>query len=87
MPGVPKSAKLNDESMILWISKKIDTPGGMNMKNHPSIDVAYICKYNPRYGYKFAIDSATNLYSSKSFTIAVTSSSKSPFMIQTPIPV
>jgi hypothetical protein len=87
MPGVPKSAKLNDANMISWITKKIAIPDGMNMKIHPSIDVAYICKYIPKYGYKFAIDSGTNLYSTKNFTIAVTSSSKSPYILQCSIPV
>lgn len=66
--------------------KTIDVPKN-NLKKHKPIDSSFICKYLPEYGFKLAIDSAANLLASKTFTIAVTSLSKVPYMLGKPLPV
>ncbi|KAI8895716.1 hypothetical protein BC833DRAFT_600212 [Globomyces pollinis-pini] len=73
--NIPKVVTHTDETLMTWISKQLT----LNPNFTPSlIDLSYIAKYEPQYGFKIAVEKGQNL-PLKGFTIFVVSFSTNPF--------
>lgn len=80
LTNLPKSATITETNMISWITKLLTVKG----PKIPFLDLTHICNYKPEYGFKLSIDSASNI--KKGFTVAVTSLSEIPFILNEPLP-
>ncbi|KAJ3276248.1 Coiled-coil domain-containing protein 17 [Terramyces sp. JEL0728] len=74
MGDIPKTVTQTEESLTVWATKLFEQKRSIA----ESIDLSYIAKYDPAYGFKIAIDKAENL-EQKGFTVAVISFSTYPF--------
>ncbi|KAI8909512.1 hypothetical protein EDD86DRAFT_140288 [Gorgonomyces haynaldii] len=79
LENLPNSAKQTENSLIAWINMQLSKPIA------DGLDLSYIVKYDPSYGFKLSIDCAFNL-ETDGFTIAVTSLSSIPFLLEQELP-
>jgi hypothetical protein len=81
LEDIPKSATHTEESLLAWTKEQLTI--GKEIDIH-LLDISYIAKYDPYYGFKLVIDRACNL-DAKTYPICVTSFTPSYFDIQNPV--
>ncbi|KAJ3324421.1 Coiled-coil domain-containing protein 17 [Boothiomyces sp. JEL0866] len=74
MGELPKTATQTEENLLAWTNKLFEA----NNATPNLIDLSYIAKYDPTYGFKVSIDKAENL-DKKGYPIVVVSFSSCPF--------
>lgn len=82
MASLPRTATHTEANLLAWIIQQLEERPKAKL---PNINLSRICKYDLKYGFKLAIDGATNL-SRSGFKIAVTSLSKMRFRLDHQLP-